>query len=133
MPFDDGPLRDLLLNAAGVLFPNDGSPATLSICKTCYSDLKKRMPALSLANCTFLRLENLTVIEEAIVARCWSKCWIIRLKGENQDLVLQSTQRGIKGHIIVYPQQSSKLADVLLPSIEEITTLSVFYLLALLP
>lgn len=128
MPFDDGSLRDLLLDPAGVSFPNDGRPATLSICKTCYSDLKKkRMPALSLANRTFLgpvppELENLTVIEEAMIARCRSKCWIIQLKEENQDLVLQSTQRGIKGHIIVYPQQPSKLADVLPPSIEEITT-----------
>ncbi|KAJ6552631.1 hypothetical protein DFH09DRAFT_835333, partial [Mycena vulgaris] len=56
-----------------------------------------------------------------MIARCCSKCCILQLKEENQDLVLQSTQRGIKGHIIVYPQQPSKLADILPPSIEEIT------------
>ncbi|KAJ6485264.1 hypothetical protein DFH09DRAFT_837749, partial [Mycena vulgaris] len=55
-----------------------------------------------------------------MIARCRSKCWIIQLKEENQDLVLASTQRGVKGHIIIYPQQPSKLADVLLPPIEEI-------------
>ncbi|KAJ7765893.1 hypothetical protein DFH07DRAFT_692386, partial [Mycena maculata] len=57
-----------------------------------------------------------------MIARCRSKCWIIQLREENQDLVLQSIQHGIKGHIIVYPQQPSKVADILPPSIEEITT-----------
>ncbi|KAJ7907404.1 hypothetical protein B0H13DRAFT_1572789, partial [Mycena leptocephala] len=75
---------------------------------------------LSLANKTFLgsvpdELKNLTVIEEAMIARCRSKCWIIQLKKENQDLVLASTQRAVKGHIIIYPQQPSKLAQVLPP------------------
>ncbi|KAJ6525549.1 hypothetical protein DFH09DRAFT_1250699 [Mycena vulgaris] len=56
-----------------------------------------------------------------MITRCRSKCWIISLlKEENQDLVLASTQRGVKGHIIIYPQQPSKLADVLPPPIEGI-------------
>ncbi|KAJ7760232.1 hypothetical protein DFH07DRAFT_718166, partial [Mycena maculata] len=81
---------------------------------------------LSLANRTFLgpvpdELKNLTVIKEAMIARCRSKCWVIQLKAENEDVVAQSTQRGMKGHIIVYPQQPSKVADILPPSIEEIT------------
>jgi hypothetical protein len=78
-----------------------------------------------LANRTFLavpsELKDLTVIEEAMIACCRSKCWILQLKAENEDVFLQSTQRGIKGHIIIYPQQPSKVADVLPPSIEEIT------------
>ncbi|KAJ7934628.1 hypothetical protein B0H13DRAFT_2227245 [Mycena leptocephala] len=120
MPFSEGPLRDLLLDPAGVSFPNDGSPATLSVCNT-----YRRPPCLWLR--TYLgpvppELKDLTVIEEAMIARCRSKCWIIQLKEENQDLVLQSTQRGIKGHILVYPQQPPKVADILPPSIEEITT-----------
>lgn len=116
MPFDEGPLRDLLLDPDGVHFPSDGSQPVLSLCKFCYSDLKKKkMPALSLANRTFLgpvptELKDLTLIEEAMIARCRSKCWIIQLKEENSDLVLQSTQRGMKGHIIIYPQQPSKVA-----------------------
>ncbi|KAJ7215977.1 hypothetical protein GGX14DRAFT_391644 [Mycena pura] len=98
MPFDDGSIRDLLLDPA---------------------DLKrKRMPALSLANRTFgpVRpgLKYLTVIEEAMIARCRLKCWIIQLKEENQDLILQSTQRGIKGHIIV-PYSSSSIKDSATP------------------
>ncbi|KAJ6503609.1 hypothetical protein C8R45DRAFT_817889 [Mycena sanguinolenta] len=56
-----------------------------------------------------------------MIALCRSKCWIIQLKEEKQDLVLQSTQRGIKGHVIVYPQQPSNIANILPPSVEEIT------------
>jgi hypothetical protein len=127
MPFEEGPLRDLLLDPLGVSFPTDGGPPVLSLCKTCHSYLKKKkMPTLSLANRMFLgsvpdELKNLTVIEEAMIARCRSKCWVIQLKAENEDIVVQSTQRGMKGHIIVYPQQPSKVADILPPSIEEIT------------
>jgi hypothetical protein len=60
------------------------------------------------------------MIEESMIARCRSKCWIILLKEENQDLVLASTQRGMKGHIMIYPQQPTKMAESLPPSVEEI-------------
>ncbi|KAJ6540911.1 hypothetical protein B0H10DRAFT_1855720, partial [Mycena sp. CBHHK59/15] len=126
MPFDEGALHDLLLDPDGVSFSVSGEPI-LSLCKLCHSSLKnKKLPALSLANRMFLvpvpnELNNLTVIEEAMIARCRSKCWIIQLKEENQDLVLQNTQRGIKGHIIIYPQQPSRMAEILPPPVEEIT------------
>jgi hypothetical protein len=66
-----------------------------------------QLPPLFLANRNFLgpvpdELKNLTVIEEAMIALCRSKCWIIRLKEENQDPVLQATQCGMKGHIIIH-------------------------------
>ncbi|KAJ7739225.1 hypothetical protein DFH07DRAFT_681047, partial [Mycena maculata] len=57
-----------------------------------------------------------------MIARCRSKCWIIQLQEENHDLLLASTQRGVKGHVIIYPQQPSQIANVLPPSIEEITS-----------
>ncbi|KAJ7931878.1 hypothetical protein B0H13DRAFT_1459951, partial [Mycena leptocephala] len=118
---------DILVDRDGVSFPTNGSPPSLSLCKPCHSALKKnKLPALALANKTFLgpvpnELRNLTIIEEAMIARCRSKCWIIQLKEENQDLELQNTQRGIHGHVIIYPQQPSKIADILPPSVEEIT------------
>ncbi|KAJ7653749.1 hypothetical protein B0H17DRAFT_957348 [Mycena rosella] len=55
-----------------------------------------------------------------MIALCQSKCWIIQLK-ENQVLVLQSTQHGIKGHIIIYPQRPSEVAHILPLSVEDIT------------
>jgi hypothetical protein len=127
MPYDEGPLRDLLVDPDGVSFPDSGGP-TLSLCTTCHSCLKRnKLPPLSLANRNFLgpvpeELKNLTVIEEAMIARCRSKCWIIQLKEENQDLVLASTQRGVKGHIIIYPQQPSQLALTLPPAVEDIVS-----------
>ena len=85
----------------------------LSLCKICHSYLKKKkIPVLSLANRTFIgsvpnELKNLTVIE-AMIARCRSKCWVIQLKAESEDIFVQSTQRGMRGHIIVYPHHPSR-------------------------
>ncbi|KAJ7936270.1 hypothetical protein B0H13DRAFT_1547406, partial [Mycena leptocephala] len=126
MPYDEGELDNLLVDPDGVSFPSDCKPPSLSLCTTCHSSLKNnKIPPLSLANKTFLgpvpnELKDLTVIEEAMIARCRSKCWIVQLKEENQDLVLASTERGVKGHIIIYPQQPSKLAQVIPPPVEEI-------------
>jgi hypothetical protein len=112
----------------GVAFPSTGGPPVLFLCSLCHSSLKKKkLPPLSLANRTFLgpvpeELKNLTVIEEAMIARCRCRCWTIQLKEENQDLVLFSTQGGVKGHVIIYPQQPSQNANILPPSIEEITS-----------
>ncbi|KAJ7870397.1 hypothetical protein B0H13DRAFT_1896207 [Mycena leptocephala] len=100
MPFDKGPLRDLLVDPDGVSFSSDGSP------------VPSILPP---------ELKDLTIIEESMIARCHSKCWIVQLKEENQDLVLASTQRGMKGNIMIYPQQPSNIASILPPSLEEIT------------
>ncbi|KAJ7195344.1 hypothetical protein GGX14DRAFT_306530, partial [Mycena pura] len=127
MPFDEGGLKDLLLDPDRISFTPEGPPV-LSLCSVYHSLLRNdKLPPLSLANKLFLgrvpdELKNLTVIEEAMIARCRSKCWIVQLREENQDLVLARTQRGIKGHSIIYPQQPSKIADILPPSVEEITS-----------
>ncbi|KAJ7729617.1 hypothetical protein B0H14DRAFT_3097930 [Mycena olivaceomarginata] len=46
-----------------------------------------------------------------MIARCRSKCWIIQLRGKSGPR-----------HIIIYPQQPSKMADILPHSVEEITS-----------
>ena len=86
-----------------------------------------KTPALSLANHTFLgpipaEPKDLTVVEEAMIACCHAKCWVIQLKEDNQDLALPHAQHGMKGHIIVYPQRPSDIANVLPPSLEEMST-----------
>jgi len=78
-------------------------------------------------NCTFLgdvpdELKDLTVVEEVMIARCCAKCWIVQLKEENQDLQLSTNQRGIKGHIIIYPQHPEGIAKVLPPPVADIIT-----------
>ncbi|KAG2746676.1 hypothetical protein P692DRAFT_201840867 [Suillus brevipes Sb2] len=57
-----------------------------------------------------------------MIALCRSKSWVIHLKEEHQNLHLPHSQRGVKGHVIVYPQEASAVAKVLPPSMEEITT-----------
>ncbi|KAF7378322.1 ATP-dependent DNA helicase [Mycena sanguinolenta] len=129
MPLDgNAVLQDFLLDPDGVSLPPDGGSPVLSLCSVCHSSLKNnKVPPLSLVNKLFLspipnELKDLTVIEEAMIARCRSKCWIVQLEEENQDLVLPTTQRGIKSHIIIYPQQPSEIAQILQPSVDEITS-----------
>jgi hypothetical protein len=86
-----------------------------------------KVPRLALANYNFLapvppELTDLTVILEAMIARCRDKCWIIQLK-EEDDFSTPITQRGVRGHVIVYPQRPSDIAKILPPSIEEVVTL----------
>ncbi|KAG1736154.1 uncharacterized protein EDB91DRAFT_1224901 [Suillus paluster] len=100
----------------------------LSSCNVGDKKIKKgKCPPLSLANRTFLgyvpdELKDLTVIEEAMIARSRAKCWIVQLKEENQDLQLPTSQRGIKGHIIIYPQRPEGIANVLPPTVADIVT-----------
>ncbi|KAJ6457647.1 hypothetical protein C8R45DRAFT_758726, partial [Mycena sanguinolenta] len=56
-----------------------------------------------------------------MIARCRAKCWIIQLK-EEDDNSTPITQRGVRGHVIVYPQRPSDIAKVLPPSIDEVIT-----------
>ncbi|KAJ6562049.1 hypothetical protein B0H19DRAFT_870868, partial [Mycena capillaripes] len=56
-----------------------------------------------------------------MIAICRAKCWIIQLK-EEDDYSTPITQRGVKGHVIVYPQRPSAIAKVLPPSIDEVIT-----------
>ncbi|KAH7924613.1 hypothetical protein BV22DRAFT_1105361 [Leucogyrophana mollusca] len=57
-----------------------------------------------------------------MIARCRAKSWVIQLKEESGNGIFPNTQRGMKGHVIVYPQQPSRLAEVLPPSIDELVT-----------
>jgi hypothetical protein len=129
LPFSesDGPLHDLMVDPSGVRQSDDGE-FQLSLCGVCHKKLRKgKRPALSLANRTFLgdvpdELKDLTVVEEAMIARCRAKCWIVQLKEENQDLQLSTSQRGIKGHIIIYPQRPEGIASILPPPVADIIT-----------
>jgi hypothetical protein len=95
-PYHDGPLKDVVIDPAGVMTDTNGN-ISLSLCKDCHFALRKgKVPALSMANLNYLgpvpkELSDLTVVEEAMIARCHSKCWIIQLKEEDpngEDAVL---------------------------------------------
>ncbi|EPQ49814.1 hypothetical protein GLOTRDRAFT_23200, partial [Gloeophyllum trabeum ATCC 11539] len=97
---------------------------SLMLCQECKTALLKgNIPALSLANRTFLgpvpdALKDLTVVEEAMIARCRAKCWVIHLRDNDS----QSSDRGMRGHIIIYPQRPDYIAQTLPPSLDDIIT-----------
>ncbi|KAJ6455262.1 hypothetical protein C8R47DRAFT_996842, partial [Mycena vitilis] len=59
-----------------------------------------------------------------MIALCRAKCWIIQLRDD--DLSSESsvpiTQRGVRGHIIIYPQRPSAIARSLPPSLSDVIT-----------
>lgn len=125
LPYIDGPLRDVLVDPLGVRFQENGE-LILSLCKVCRSSLiRHKLPALALANYMYLgqvpgELKELTVVEEAMIARCRAKCWIVQLKEQDQSVSTPDAQRGVRGHIIIYPQRPSEVAKMLPPSLSEI-------------
>ncbi|KAJ7673935.1 hypothetical protein DFH06DRAFT_913363, partial [Mycena polygramma] len=57
-----------------------------------------------------------------MIALCRAKCWIIQLREDDGDTSIPIAQRGVRGHIIVYPQRPSAIAQTLPPPIEDIVT-----------
>ncbi|KAF7791123.1 hypothetical protein EIP86_002134 [Pleurotus ostreatoroseus] len=103
-----------------------------NLCRLCDSALgSKRLPDLALANGMYLgpsvppELE-LSIIEEAMVALCRAKCWIVHLKDEdatgNRHSDSRRFQRAIRGNIIIHPQGPGKLLDVLPAAVDDIVS-----------
>jgi hypothetical protein len=67
-------------------------------------------------------LKDLTIVEEAMIAMCRAKSWVVQLQTKNDSTCLPNSQRGLKGHTIVYPQQPQGLARILPPSVEDVCT-----------
>ncbi|KAF5326512.1 hypothetical protein D9611_000715 [Ephemerocybe angulata] len=128
------PLPDPLAHTVSYAFLHpsglrvNGTDIALSLCRDCANHLRRRkLPPLALANQTYLgevpdELKDLTVVEEAMISRSRAKCWIIRLKEINHTLDVSNTQRGMKGHVIVFPQRPSEIARILPPPIEDVIT-----------
>ena len=124
---DDISLVNCLIDPEGIK-QDDKGHTLLKLCKICHSSLRhEKTPPLSLANGTYLgpvpsELSDLTPIEEAMIARCRAKAWIVQLKEENSSVIMPETQRAVRGHIIIYPQRPSEIAKVLPPSINDLLT-----------
>lgn len=128
VPFEVGPLADLLVDPAGVVYNDVGDVMGINCCRSCNSSLRKgKLPALALANHTYLgpvppELQDLTVVEECMIARCRAKCEIIHLLEEGGNVILPTAQRGMKGHMIVYPQRPERLVNCLPRTIQDTIT-----------
>ncbi|KAF9478830.1 hypothetical protein BDN70DRAFT_807950, partial [Pholiota conissans] len=60
-----------------------------------------------------------------MISRCRAKSWIVQLnedsksnKGHSHSISSPVNQRGLKGHVIIYPQKPSELLKMLPPSVE---------------
>lgn len=140
----DDELDGLAINSDAVFFEN--SVAEMECCKTCHRHLVKngKLPPLALANDLLLgkvpqELSDLTVVEESLIARRRAKMWVVQLKGDsesgeegdsytftNSTSITSSSavaQRGLRGHVVVYPADPQNLATTLPPSLEDASTL----------
>ena len=91
------PLASCMVNPDGIEQDENGH-SQLQLCKTCHNSLcLGKTPPLSLANGTYLgpvpsELLDLTPIEEAMIAWCRAKCWIVQLKEESPTIVMPESQ-----------------------------------------
>ncbi|KAJ7891182.1 hypothetical protein B0H13DRAFT_1625981, partial [Mycena leptocephala] len=130
MPRDGLPYSSLLVEPDCIVKDLEANEPAIVVCRKCRTDLvNDRIPALALSNRNYLgpvppELKNLTVVEEAMIALCRAKCWIIQLRDEDgeADSNIPISQRGVSGHIIIYPQRPSAVARSLPPSITDIIT-----------
>lgn len=120
-----GQLSDLVVEPRGVRYL-PGGRLELDLCRTCHSSIRRGvLPVMSLANDMVLgevpqELSDLTPVEESLIARCRAKSWIVHLR--NCDVNDSVSQRGMKGHIIVYPQHPEGVRKVLPPSPDELSS-----------
>jgi hypothetical protein len=107
--------RHLMVDPLGIVSssPLDASPV-LSICNTCKLSLERDVrPKESLANYRWVgavppELQGLTWIEELLIARAHLTGQIIRLQNRNA-----SSHFGLKGHVILLPQDTTELLNIL--------------------
>ena len=125
-PFTMGPLANLMINPDGVTPESAETEISLQLCVRCDSSLQKgKLPRLAIANLNVLgsvppEMKNMTMVEEMLVTRCRAKCCIVKLQDHRTNVSLPSSQRAIKGNIIVYPQRVEGLANMLPPPVDDV-------------
>ena len=125
LPFAEGPLANILVDPEGVINTEEG--ISLQLCQRCSSSLSRnKLPRLAVANLNVLGpvpwgMKVMTMVEEMLVARCRTKQCIVKLQDHRNDVSLPSSQRGFKGHVIIYPQKvTEELANVLPPPVDDV-------------
>ena len=126
-PFLAGPLKGKLVDPHGVVI-DDGERITLELCGSCSRGLRRGcLPKHALANRMYLGqvpepLRDLTMVEESMIARARAKSWIVKLQEQDSDSASPTSQRGLRGHTIIFPQQPDRLASILPPPVGETLT-----------
>jgi hypothetical protein len=134
------PYSSLLINPESIGTDPETEDPVIAVCRKCRSDLiGQRVPSLSVANNNYLgpvppELKDLTVVEEVMIAWCRAKCWIIQFRDDGGESSIPITQRGVRSHIIIYPQKPSAIAKVLpLPIADIITPICVVFVGSKIP
>jgi hypothetical protein len=129
-PSFDGIDSNVMLEPAGVLGANDDEQTCVQLCKRCSRSLaRNKLPQFALANRMFLgncppELKDLTFIEESIISLCRAKLYLIQMRTDegNDDIMPSNMQRGLRGHVIIFPQSPQTVAKKLPPEIDDIVT-----------
>ena len=104
--------QNIMIDPLGI--QQDNSHSNVWLCSTCHpSIMLAKRPPESLANFRWVgpvpdELNDLTWIEELLIARAHVVGRVVRLQARNQASYL-----GIKGHIILLPQDTTLLLDLL--------------------
>lgn len=118
-----------LLHAPSVLVKDN--TLHCSLCASCFSNLRShQLPALAVSNKLLLgnvppQLSDLSVAEESMIALCRAKSMIFQLHTHRQgstSATLPNSQRAMKGHIIIHPQQPGPLMSILPPPVAEVSS-----------
>ncbi|KAG2135286.1 hypothetical protein DEU56DRAFT_701740, partial [Suillus clintonianus] len=118
---------NVIYDAAGLCLDSSGeAPCSAQFCKECCSAVRKgKTPPLALANHNYVGavpsvLQGLTIAEEMMISKCRAKCFILHLREEAVNI--PNAQRGLKGNIIIFPQRTSSILDILPPALEDVVT-----------
>lgn len=121
-------LQEYILCPEGVIECESNDPR-LRICKKCLHALQssKKIPQFALANDLLIGdipkcLEELNLVEESCVGLRKGKCCIIHLNGDSNVLKSPISQRGLRGHVIIYPKKLGCMANVLPPPMDDVVT-----------
>lgn len=119
--------EDVLVDFASVYYEEDGS-FVMQLCTECdhYLMEKHQTPPLVLANHVAVgnilpELRDLTPVEEAMVSKCRAKAWIVQLRELPNGDGCPNSQHGLKGHVMIFPQEPDHLLSLLPPSLTEVS------------
>ena len=103
--------QHIMIDPLGIV-QTAGRPSSICICESCQKSLKNNArPPESLAHFRWVgpvppELQDLTWIEELLIARAHLSGTIVRLQNRNSHF-------GLKGHAILLPQDTTRLLDIL--------------------
>lgn len=126
LPAFEGIMQDVLVTPTSLIMW-EGILCAMQLCSSCRLSLKNdKMPDMAMANHLYIgdipeELRGLSIIEEALIACCCTKSYIVQLR-KSLERSVPNMQQGMRGHIIVFPQQPEYILNLLPYSVEDVAT-----------